>query len=310
MGSYFLAIEVDPGQAAEQYALALRAAPNDAVVLASAARAERSLGRWAAALAHLERAAALDPRSASTVGRLGATLLWLRRYPEARRALDRALALSPANLSTIQDRAMVELAQGDLAAARGVLAAVPKEMDPAAFAAFMATYFDLGWALDEAEQRLVLGLSPEAFGDDTLSWGLALAEVHARRGDEQRARAYADSARAAVEGTLRTLPGDAQLHSLHGVALAYLDRRAKAIREGERGVTLVPVARDASDGAYYQHQLARIYILVDEPERALDQLEPLLKIPYYLSPGWLRIDPTFAPLRGHPRFQRLLEGKM
>ena len=43
-------------------------------------------------------------------------------------------------------------------------------------------------------------------------------------------------------------------------------------------------------------------------EKALDQLEPLLKIPYYLSPGWLKIDPTFAPLRGNPRFERLVNG--
>jgi hypothetical protein len=28
---------------------------------------------------------------------------------------------------------------------------------------------------------------------------------------------------------------------------------------------------------------------------------------YYLSPGWLKIDPTFTPLRGNPRFERLVE---
>jgi len=40
----------------------------------------------------------------------------------------------------------------------------------------------------------------------------------------------------------------------------------------------------------------------------LDRLEPLLKMPYYLSPGWLRIDPTFAPLKGNARFERLVAG--
>jgi hypothetical protein len=33
-----------------------------------------------------------------------------------------------------------------------------------------------------------------------------------------------------------------------------------------------------------------------------------LKLPYYLSPGWLRIDLTFDPLRTNPRFQKLVAG--
>jgi hypothetical protein len=40
-------------------------------------------------------------------------------------------------------------------------------------------------------------------------------------------------------------------------------------------------------------------MMVGEPEQALDHLEHLLRVPYYLSPGWLRIDPTFDPLDLH-----------
>jgi tetratricopeptide (TPR) repeat protein len=121
-------------------------------------------------------------------------------------------------------------------------------------------------------------------------------------------RAYADSAQLAIAEQLRATPDDGQRHVIRGLALAYLGRKAEAIREGERGMALVPVSRDAFLGAYIQHQLVRIYLLVGEPEKALDRLEPLLKIPYLLSPGWLKIDPSFAPLWGNPRFERLIAG--
>ena len=108
---------------------------------------------------------------------------------------------------------------------------------------------------------------------------------------------------------MRETPENGQRHVLLGTALAYLGRKADAIREGERAVALLPISRDAWIGAYIQHQLARIYLLVGEPEKALDQLEPLLKIPYFLTPAWLRIDPTFAPLKGNPRFEKLVAGR-
>ncbi len=50
----------------------------------------------------------------------------------------------------------------------------------------------------------------------------------------------------------------------------------------------------------------RVYILTGEHEKALDRLEPLLKIPYHLTPAWLEIDPNFDTLRQNPRFQMLI----
>jgi len=96
------------------------------------------------------------------------------------------------------------------------------------------------------------------------------------------------------------------LHVLHGLALAYLGRRDEAIREKKRGIELLPISRDAYSGPYLQHQFVRICIILGEFEKALDLLEPLLKVPYYLSPARLSIDPNFAPLKGHPQFEKLL----
>jgi tetratricopeptide (TPR) repeat protein len=128
------------------------------------------------------------------------------------------------------------------------------------------------------------------------------------KGDPANVRAYAEEARKAIEEQLRSASEDPQRHAFLGLALAYLGRKEEAIQEGQRSVTLDPVSKNGLDGPYYQHQLVRIYMLVGEPEKALDQLEPLLKIPYWLSPGWLKIDPNFDPVRRNPRFQRLVAG--
>ena len=105
---------------------------------------------------------------------------------------------------------------------------------------------------------------------------------------------------------MKATPDDAQRRVFLGLALAYLGRNAEAMKEGERAVALWPTSRDGYIGPYLQHQLARIYTVVGEPDKAVDQLEALLKTPYFLSRGWLRIDPNFAPLKGNPRFETLV----
>jgi tetratricopeptide (TPR) repeat protein len=162
--------------------------------------------------------------------------------------------------------------------------------------------------LDDSQQQLLLRLRPSAFADDRANWGIVLAQTYWLRGDKARARIYADSARMAFEENIKATPDDPQQHALLGLALAYLGRKADAIREGQRGMELQPISKDAFSGPYMQHQMVRIYLLAGEPDKALDLLEPLVKVPYTLSPGLLRIDPTFAPLKGNPRFERLAAG--
>ena len=309
LGDYYLSVQRDPGRALEQYTRGRELTLKDATLLAAVAGSKMSLGRFEEGLAELREAELLDPRSIQTATYVAYALLFLRRYAEASAAANRVLTLAPANLAAIHVNAMTHLAQGDLTGARAVLRAVPREVDSAALVAYIATTNDLYWVLDEAQQLLLLRLSPAPFGGNRAYWGLSLAEIHALRGDSALARVYADSSRLDYEARLRDVPQAAMTHTFMGVALAYLGRKVEAIREGERGVALMPISREASQGAYLQHALAWIYILVGEPERALDRLEPLLKIPYYLSPAWLKIDPRFAPLRGNPRFERLVAGK-
>jgi class 3 adenylate cyclase/TolB-like protein len=309
LGAYYSAITNDPPKALAALTEGLRNAPYDAELLAGIAFVEQRLGRWEQALEHFTRAQGLDPRSFEVARRLARALLWLRRYPEAAAAYDRALALAPGDAGVIEERAMVPLAQGNLTEARTVLQRVGGAIDPSRLVAYVGTYWDLGWVLDDAQQRLLLTLGPDAFAGDRGNWGIVLAQVHDWRGDREAARSWADTARVAYEETLRDTPDDPQRQLLLGLAHVYLGNDEQAVEYGERAVALLPIAKDAFTGTYHQHVLARIYVLVGDDEKALDHLEPLLIRPYFLSPGWLRIDPSFAPLRGNPRFERLVAGQ-
>jgi tetratricopeptide (TPR) repeat protein len=303
-----MAVAKDHARARQLLEVALRDAPNDPMLLSRAASVEKSSGRWEEALLHLQQARRLDPRSLAVANNLQNTLMWMRRYPEALAASEVALAIAPGDLSVSQDKAMIFVAQGDLAGARAVIKQVSPTVPAPALAGFFALYWDMYWVLDEDLQQVLLRLGPSAFDDDRTAWGAALMQTWWARGDRVKARAYADSALVSSTATLAKSPDDPQRNALHGLILGYLGRKAEAIVAGERAISISTIGRDGINGPYMQHQLARTYLLVGEPERALDMLEPLLKVPYYLSPGWLRIDPTFAELKGNPRYDRLVRG--
>jgi tetratricopeptide (TPR) repeat protein len=294
-----------PG-ALQQFAKGRKLAPEDADLLVGTAFAQYSSGHWEEALASLKEAWRLDPRSAPTARRLARTLLWLRRYPEAQEAAEQSLALSPLDPSAIEGRAMVSLAQGDLPGARAALRA-PQGLDPTILVSFVAVYWDLFWLLDDDQQSLLLRMPRSQFDND-IGWALAFAEVCDLRGDARRAKAYADTAAVNGEEAVRTNPEDAASKAELGLAYAYAGRPADAIRLAEAATTLVPVKQDSYSAPYYLHLLARVYLRTGHPDKALDVLEQLVRIPYFLSPGWLRIDPEWKPLRGNPRFERLTSG--
>jgi len=166
-------------------------------------------------------------------------------------------------------------------------------------------YYDLPWLLDDREQRRLLALGPDVFDGDRMSWAWALAQTYALRGAPAQARAYAETTLVAVDEQLRTAPDDPQRNLIRGLALAAIGRGPEAVSAGERGLALQKARWTATNGPYAQHQLARVHMMLGDRAKALDLLEPLLRMPYFLSPAWLRIDPTFAPLRGDARFERL-----
>jgi tetratricopeptide (TPR) repeat protein len=302
---YYQFVPRDIPRAAEAVAQGLRLAPDDATLLTTAGAVEAGLGRWDSALVHLERAGSIDPRSPETARARASVLNATRHFGEARAVLDQALAIEPSNLPLRLDRVSVELAAGRLDSARAILRQAPASVSPTAVAAFVGTWDDLYWVLDDAQQQLLLRLGDADFDGSVPTRLVVIAQTRWVRGDTAGARLYADSAEAAFRRQAAAAPNDPQVHLFRGLSLAYLGRKAEAIREAERGAAILPLSKDAAYGAYMQHQLMRVYLVTGEYDKALDILERLLSIPYLMTPAWTRIDPNFMPVRGNPRFEKI-----
>ena len=307
MGYYYTLVKNDYARAIEAYQRGLALAPRHAELLGSLGLAEQGLGRLDEAIAHMRQGLTSDPRSLLYIRRLTRALNWARRFPESDSMARRALAVDPADASTLNYAALLRLSQGDLAGARSLFAAIRPGSDSAALA-YWASYPGVGeWFLPDDQERLVLRLPPSVFGGQRSLWGSTLSLLAFRLGDRARARAYADSALPELRALLRQNPADADTHSRLALMLAVLGQHDEAIREGELGVGMRE--RDRLIGPQLRHYLILIYLWTGETEKALDQLEKLLGIPYYITPAWLRIDPNFDPVRQHPRFQELARGR-
>jgi len=151
----------------------------------------------------------------------------------------------------------------------------------------------------------VLTLGPDAFDGSKATQAIVRTQQYFWRGDTAQARAWGDSARVAHLAELRGHPQDAQINALLGLALAYVGRRDESHAASRRAIELTP-AGDRTGIAYYRFLAARSHVLLGEPDLAIDELEQVLSIPFYVSRAWLRIDPNFATLRGHPRFAKLV----
>ena len=295
----------DPAKAAAMVAKALRTAPNDAQVLRLAGGMDLDAGRISQAVATLERARQVDPRSLGTLGVLQQAYVFQHRYDDARAAGSAAFAIAPGDLDKLQWQVITHLAEGSLAGGQAeIRSAIERGVAAPAIVAFFAGYQELSWALDQSGQQLLFRLTPAAFDNDRAWWAQSLATASWALGDPAAARAYADSALTRSAAQLAVSPNDGQLHGLYALMLAYLGRGDQARSEMARAMVLSTTA-PSSDRAYVGMVGVRVSLALGDTGPALDGIESLLKQQTSLTPAWLRIDPTFRSLRGNPRFEKL-----
>jgi serine/threonine-protein kinase len=182
----------------------------------------------------------------------------------------------------------------------------PPAVDRRALVAYVASNDDFDWMLDSAQARLLLTLGPEWFDGDRAIRAYYLAREYAFLGNETKSKAYADTARVLLQEQLRASPSLAHEHAALGLMLAFLGRKDEAIREGQRAVELLPVTKDAFFGPERKRQLAEIYAVVGEPERAVAEIREILQMPYFFNAEMFRVDPEFAPIRNDPGFRQLV----
>jgi len=307
MGSYLHNIKMDYEGARQQYLEGLQRDPNNTDLLGALSTVEVTLGKFDDALAHRKQAALLDPRSVNTTRRLAQSYHDLRLFAEEQPAWDRALALAPDNLPIIQAKAIGLLALGQLDSVHALVHAKLATIDTTALLVRFSLYQEMMWTLPGELWPKILNLTVKDFNNDKGHWGLKLGHTYLLLGDTARGRMFGDSARLDFEARLREFPDRAQLHELLGRALALGGHRAEAIAEAERSLALRETTLDASLRPYVHFQVARILVQSGEYDKALDLIEPLLTMNGSdVTPAVLRLDPTFKPLIGNPRFQRLL----
>ena len=313
LGYYYYWGHLDLESALAEFETALSRQPSNSDLLANVAYVQRRRGNFKVAVDYLEKAARLDPRDALTHYNLGNTHgESLRNYPEAERYYDQALALAPDLIEAYALKTWLYFCwDGNTSKARGVLEQAAarglESVDEPALGYAWVLVDRLGGDYDAALSRLSSGSSP-AFSTMLYYMPKALlaAQIYDLRNEPQLARQHYDSAAALLEARIEAAPEDARLYSALGIAYAGLGRVEEAIRAGERGVDLLPVEKDAIRGLDRVEDLARILTMTGQHDAAIDQIEYLLAAPGDLSVARLRIDRTWDPLRGHPRFQALL----
>jgi hypothetical protein len=170
----------------------------------------------------------------------------------------------------------------------------------------------VSWVLAPADVRRLLALGPQAFPDGASGRALVRARHCYLQGDSARMREWADQAHRLRRAELRDIPEDTRLMSGLASAEAFRGRGAAALDLARRAIATERqlagggVSRNLPEIVYFAAEAAAV---AGEREAALAWLGELLAIPSIYTPAYLRVDPTWAPLRGDRRFEALLTAR-
>jgi serine/threonine protein kinase/tetratricopeptide (TPR) repeat protein len=308
LGRYYY-YTADYEHASQELAIARRKLPNDAEVMRVAGDIACGRGRWDEALSNFEKAHDLDPRNGEITNFVFETYQAMRRYDEEARFLEKAATQDPEypNYFPLMWSAL-RLDSGDLVGAKSALAQPTK--DPPEdfwFRRFVAAFYSRDY--DEASKALASAPKSEDFsisfgGTPPESWFDGL--IAQLRGDQDKAKAIFLAARKAFDenwgNRLKTEHYFSQIARID----ASLGRKEDAIREARQAVELMPIKKNAAFGPAHVRTLAMVYMIVGERDLAIKELQTLAKIPSNVSYGDLHLNPIWDPLRGDPRFEKIV----
>jgi serine/threonine protein kinase/Tfp pilus assembly protein PilF len=310
---------LDYDRARAELALAQRTLPNNDAIFYWMGLIDRRQGRWNDSARNFEKALELDPRGTVYLRNTAQNYELQRRFAEAVAILDRVLKLLRQDQTADEFdkrevrvvRASIDLAwRADPRPLHAAIEAIVTE-NPAAATEFPYQWFNL--ALCEHDpvmtDRALAAMKPGGLGSGNgesfpRAWFEGLAAR--ARGDAAAARAAFASARMEAEATVREQPDYGPNLCVLGMIDAALGRKEDAIREGRRAAQLLPLAKDSLAGAGIMEYLSIIYAWSGEKNLAIDQVAATLQIPSTLNYGKLRLHPFWDPLRGDPRFEKIV----
>jgi tetratricopeptide (TPR) repeat protein len=300
-------------RARAELVLAQQSLPNNPQVYELAGSMDRVQRRWADAIHNLERACELDPRNLPYLIKLGSTYLWLHDYDQHTKIMDRIVALHPERRVGRIFRASVEVyRRADTGPWRAeiekILTNEPgSEKDPfVAGQRYILALYDRDWDAAGRAAAVLSQKDPLVWGFPQLGRDFWLGLVARLKGDETSARTAFMRARGREEEEIRSHPDDVTLLADLGLIDAGLGRKEEALNEGRRAMELGSSVKNSSTEPYVKMCFAIICAWTGETELALQQLEAFTKAPGSYTYGNLRLSPLWDPLRGDPRFEKIV----